>query len=205
VDLNQLIQTYGYLALFIGTFLEGETILIVAGFAAFNGTLDITLAILTAFAGSFAGDQLAFYVGRFKGDWLVHKFRRWQAKVDKVHCLMLKHQVLLILGFRFCYGLRNLTPFAVGTTSISPLRFFSLNAIGAIVWAISFGLGGYFLGNILETLLKDVKQVQLFIIGLIVLAALALWVVKLIRKNGARKAQCDTPKGPPPPPPGQSL
>lgn len=196
MDLKELIQTYGYLALFIGTFLEGETILIVAGFAAYNGTLDLTLAILTAFAGSFAGDQFAFYIGKFKRHFLLGKFKRWQSKVDRVHCLMVKHQVLLILGFRFCYGLRNVTPFAIGTSSISPLRFFSLNAVGAIVWAISFGLGGYFLGNILEAFVADVKNVQLTIVGVIVLAALALWIVKLVKKNGAKKTECEKGPGP---------
>ena len=55
--LEYLITTYGYPALFLGTFLEGETILIIAGIAAFEGMLDIHQAILTAFIGSMSGDN----------------------------------------------------------------------------------------------------------------------------------------------------
>ena len=35
--LQSLIEDYGYLAVFIGAFLEGETILVMAGFAAYQG------------------------------------------------------------------------------------------------------------------------------------------------------------------------
>ncbi|MCX7016875.1 MAG: DedA family protein, partial [Candidatus Sumerlaeota bacterium] len=71
--LEHLLSTYGYLALFIGTFLEGETILIIAGVAASEGLLDIQWAILSAFAGSLLGDQLLFFIARYHGDWLLSR------------------------------------------------------------------------------------------------------------------------------------
>lgn len=67
MDFHQLIIDYGYLALFIGTFLEGETILVIAGFLAHSGYLELHWVILSAFLGTFAGDQTFFYLGRFKG------------------------------------------------------------------------------------------------------------------------------------------
>ena len=65
MSLTSLIEDYGYLALLIGTFLEGETILVLAGFAAQRGHLEIEWVIVVAFIGSFSGDQLFFYIGRF--------------------------------------------------------------------------------------------------------------------------------------------
>ena len=51
-DGAQLIQSYGYWAILAGTFLEGETILVLAGFAAHLGYLQLPWVILAAFAGS---------------------------------------------------------------------------------------------------------------------------------------------------------
>jgi len=62
--LREYLELHGYWVLFIGTFLEGEAILIMAGFLAFQGYLNVGGVILTAFAGSFLGDQFYFYLGR---------------------------------------------------------------------------------------------------------------------------------------------
>ncbi|GAW66758.1 hypothetical protein GPEL0_01r2252 [Geoanaerobacter pelophilus] len=54
---KEYLQVHGYWVLFLGTFLEGEAILIFAGFLAFGGYLNIYLVMLSALAGSFLGDQ----------------------------------------------------------------------------------------------------------------------------------------------------
>jgi membrane protein DedA with SNARE-associated domain len=186
VDLTALLSTYGYLALFIGTFLEGETILILAGFAAYNGHLSLPLCIAAAFAGSFAGDQTAFYVGRYNKRFLETRLKKWECRIEKVHHLLEKHQVLVLISFRFFYGFRNITPFAVGTTNISPLRFFSLNAIGAAIWAVAFGVGGYYLGDMLERFLQEAKW---WVAGGLFGILAVVWLVKNIRSK-LRKPSC---------------
>jgi len=60
MDLQSIVENYGYAAILIGTFLEGETILVLAGLAAHQGYLILTWVILAAFAGSLCGDQLFF-------------------------------------------------------------------------------------------------------------------------------------------------
>ena len=67
VSLEELVRNYGYIIIVIGTFLEGETILVVAGFLAYSGYLQLPFVILAGFAGTFAGDQLYFYLGRYQG------------------------------------------------------------------------------------------------------------------------------------------
>lgn len=186
MDLTYLLSTYGYLALFIGTFLEGETILIIAGFAAYNGHMSLPLAILAAFLGSFAGDQTAFYVGRYNKKFLETRLKKWECRIEKVHRLLEKHQVLVLVSFRFFYGFRNITPFAVGTTNISPLRFFTLNGIGAGIWALSFGLGGYYLGDVLERFLQEAKW---WVAGGLMAVIVGAWCFKVIR-NRLRAPRC---------------
>lgn len=61
MTLGYVVSHYGYVALFIGVFLEGETVLIAAGFAAHLGHLSLTWVILIAFAGEpFGGSVLLF-------------------------------------------------------------------------------------------------------------------------------------------------
>ena len=186
---KELIAQYGYLALFVGTFLEGETILLLAGFAAqspdFN--LDLRLVILVAFCGSLAGDQTAFFIGRHYGRKLLNTSEKWRIRAEKVHTMLRKYQEVLILSFRFFYGLRNLTPFVLGTADITVLKFFLLNAIGAAIWAVSFASVGYVFGSLLENVLTrvidNVHNAELAILGLAALIALGFWLRKALRNR----------------------
>lgn len=65
--LEHLIQQYGYIALFIGTMLEGEVVLIIAGYAAFQGYMSLPIVIVLAFLGSLVSDHTFFSIGRKKG------------------------------------------------------------------------------------------------------------------------------------------
>jgi len=67
MDIPGLIQSYGYLAVAVGTFLEGESVLLTAGAAAFHGYLWMPAIILIATLSGFLGDQISFYAGRKYG------------------------------------------------------------------------------------------------------------------------------------------
>jgi len=60
MTLESIVDTYGYVAVLLGTFLEGETILVLGGFAAHRGYLALPWVIVAAFFGSLCGDQLFF-------------------------------------------------------------------------------------------------------------------------------------------------
>ena len=179
--LTELIKNYGYLAVLIGTFLEGETILILGGFAAHMGFLELPWVIASAFAGSFSGDQLYFYIGRHYGPKIISKRLSWQEGAEKVYKHLHRHKNLLILSFRFFYGLRNVTPFAVGSAHISRSRFFILNLIGAIIWAVSFAYAGYLFGEAFRLFLDDFKRYELYVLLGLVLVAVLIWLATLIR------------------------
>ncbi len=69
MDLQSIIEHYGYAAILIGTFLEGETILVLAGLAAHQGYLVLSWVISAAFLGSLCGDQLFFIWGASTVRW----------------------------------------------------------------------------------------------------------------------------------------
>jgi len=187
MSLEQLITDYGYLAILVITFIEGETIVILAGLAAHLGYLELQWVILSAIGGSFSGDQLWYYIGRHWGPKVIAKRLSWQEGAQKVYRHLHRHQYWLILTFRFYYGLRNVTPFVVGAAHVPRLRFFTLNLIGAIVWAIIFAYIGYFLGEASHFFIADFKRYGLYLLGGAVVIGLAVWMFTLWRQR--RKAQ----------------
>jgi membrane protein DedA with SNARE-associated domain len=182
MSLEAILQTYGYWALLIGTFLEGETILVIGGFAAHRGYLSLPLVIFAAFIGTLAGDQLYFFIGRKKGKAFLDKRPSWKPKMEKVHILLERYPVLLIPGFRFLYGLRTVTPFVIGMSRVKTADFIILNIIGALVWAAVFGTGGYLFGTALEILLEDIKHYERLIFFGIFLAGLVIWAIHFYQK-----------------------
>jgi membrane protein DedA with SNARE-associated domain len=180
---QSLIENYGYLAILIITFIEGETIVILAGIAAHLGLLELPWVVVAAIAGSVSGDQTWYYMGRRWGPKIIARRLSWQEGAQKVYRHLERHQYWLILTFRFYYGLRNVTPFVVGSAQIPRLRFFILNLLGAIVWAIVFAGAGFYLGEAFEQFIDDYHRYALYLIGGL-LALLCLgWLIVLIRRR----------------------
>ncbi|HZP88482.1 MAG TPA: DedA family protein [Burkholderiales bacterium] len=174
MHLDQIVSTYGYLAVLIGTFLEGETILIIAGLLAHQGYLDLPWVVAAAFVGSTAGDQLFFSLGRQRGIAALERRPRWRRAAATAQRLLVRHQIWLILGFRFLYGLRTVTPFLLGASGIKPIRFLVLNIIGALIWAVSFGVLGYVVGETLQALVGKIKRLELLVVVIVVSAGLLI-------------------------------
>ena len=184
-----LISHYGYVALIIGTFLEGESMLIIAGFAVHLGYLKLQWVILAALAGSVAGDQFYFFLGRMKGEAFLQKRPRWKTKINKVWKLLDRYRTLLILGFRFAYGLRTVTPFAIGLSSIRASRFLVLNVIGGLCWSVVVALVGYFFGAAALAVFVDVKKYEHWIVIGILLSAAVVWIIYFLRERKKDRAE----------------
>jgi membrane protein DedA with SNARE-associated domain len=192
MTLAQLLDQYGYVAVVVGTFFEGETIVVMAGFAAHQGYLHLPGVMLAAFAGSIAGDQVAFYLGRSHGKRIVARFPRLELAVQRASRLLDRYGTLLLLGFRFVYGIRNATPFTAGLTHLSVARFALLNVLGAALWSVAIGAAGYFFGGgfqlVLERARRFEEQALLVIAGLGALAALVHVLRRLRLRRRSRRA-----------------
>ena len=183
MDLQSIIENYGYAAILIGTFLEGETILVLGGLAAHQGYLELTGVIFAAFMGSLCGDQLFFYLGRKHSQTVLSRRPYWKSKVEKVHKMMKQFQTPVILCFRFLYGLRTVTPFVIGMSTISVKKFILLNATGALVWAVAIGSGGYLFGHALEIFFGKFKYYEIQVFAMIAFLGLLVWIVHFYHRR----------------------
>lgn len=144
--IQQYGQTVGYIILLLGSFIEGESVVLTVSFLAFKGYFNIYLVTLIAFCGTLAADQTMFFVGRAYGPGLLERRPKLKEKSARIFEMLHKHQVVFILTFRFIYGIRNASPLIIGTAGIPVRRFVILNVISAAVWAIISCTGGYLLG-----------------------------------------------------------
>jgi membrane protein DedA with SNARE-associated domain len=167
---------------FFGALFEGETILILAGFAAHRGMLDLGYVIAIAFVASTLGDQIFFHLGRLHGVAILGRFPSLNARVPAVQRMLAKYHTPLILAVRFLYGLRIAGPMVMGISGVSSSRFALLNMIGALVWAVAIALTGYYFGALLELLLNDIKHIEESILLGILLTGGVIWLWQRTKK-----------------------
>ncbi|MCO7572122.1 DedA family protein [Pseudomonas chlororaphis] len=186
LDLNALIAAYGYWVIFIGCLLEGETVLILGGMAAHQGSLHWPQVIGWATLGGILGDQLLFWTGRYSGARLLPRLERHQAAIERVQGLIQRYPSTSVFAVRFLYGMRLVGPMVIGASGLAPWRFALLNVLGAAVWAILFVSAGYWAGEALEHFLGDLKPYRLPIfLGVLALVALAALVRHLRNRRKA--------------------
>lgn len=189
-----LLTNYGYPVVLAGTFLEGETVLVLGGAAAHLGYLSLDWVIACGFFGTLFGDQLYFYLGRRHGKALLARRPSWQLRAEQVIRRLDRHQNLLILGFRFLYGLRSVAPFIIGMSEVSYWHYTLLNVIGAGIWSVGVGLAGYFLGRAVETVLGDIKKYEVEFIAGIVIVGIVIWLVHIARQYHRLRAAAKRPQ-----------
>ena len=179
----ELIETYGYLAVFIGAFFEGETVLIIAGFLASNGHLDLASVILFGFLGGLAGDQLYFYIGRARGRPLIERRESWRPRTQRIEQILARHGTLLMLGYRFMYGLRLVTPLVLGAFGVPRLRFLAFNLINAAVWSALISGLGYGFGEVVAQMFTHVRHYELAFVVLLALGGVGTWLYLRMRER----------------------
>ena len=193
INLNEILATYGYLAVVafigiesLGIPFPGETMLFTAAiYAGTTGNLSISLVIVAAAAGAIFGDNIGFGIGHWGGYRLLVRYGKYvrldQAKLKVGRYLFLKHGAKVVFFGRFVSILRAYAAFLAGTNRMSWWRFLIFNAAGGILWASLYGLGAFYLGKKFEHLSKPVG------IAFAVVAVIVIVVVVIsVRKSASR-------------------
>lgn len=177
MNLSALLAHYGYAFVFVGALAEGESVLLLAGFAAHRGWLHLPEVIALAFIAATLGDQLCFYLGRRHGPQLLERWPSLARRVERLKPMLARHPTAAILSVRFLYGLRTAGPIALGALGISRWRFALLNLLSAAVWAVGFSLLGWQFGQAMQWLMKDLRSMEEGLLVALLVAALgwALW------------------------------
>jgi membrane-associated protein len=136
--------------LLIGFFLPGDTLLISAGIIASQGDLPLTLTIITIAVAAMVGDNVGYTIGKYSGKRLLHKkdgilYKR--EYIERAEVFYEKHGIKTVLFARFVAIIRTFSPLVAGITHMNRAKFVFYDMIGAITWATSITLLGYWVGQ----------------------------------------------------------
>jgi membrane protein DedA with SNARE-associated domain len=183
--LIDIIKDWGYLAVFLGSLVEGESVILVACFMAHLGYLSLGKIMIIAFCGTLFADQALYYVGRYYGQAILQKFHKLHAPANRAFTLLHSWDIWFILSFRFIWGIRTISPIVIGSSGITPQRYTPLNLIAAIVWTLISCIGGYMLSGVIEEIgLRVFKRYfGFFTIGVIILIVVFIIIKRWLKKR----------------------
>ncbi|MBK7652818.1 MAG: DedA family protein [Flammeovirgaceae bacterium] len=183
--MENFLDQYGYLALLVGTFFEGETAILMASSLIYRGLFDFHLTILAAFLGSFISDWIYYLIGRLNGKYFLAKRPKLKAKVMPVTNFFHKHKLQILLSYRFLYGFRIIIPLVVGMSGIRPITYLFYSTLAGLLWATLVSTAGYWVGRLLNLQAKAFEDNFIFIV--LGFATFGLLMGYLIRKVAMRR------------------
>jgi len=188
---------FGEAALFIGFVLPGETSVIVAGVVASQGHVNIGVLCLLVVVAAIAGDSVGYAIGLRYGEQLlkVPVVRNRRAAIDRALDGLRRRGPVYVFVGRFTAFLRAVMPGLAGMSKMHYRRFLLANALGGIIWGISFTLLGYFAGSALSKIEKYASWAGLSLLIVMVLFFVTFHFVRK-RRESQREAQWSaTPDG----------
>ena len=190
--LRELLLRWGYGVVFVAMLLEnaglplpGETVTLLAGYAAGSGQLQPLDVMGAAAAGAILGDNIGYWVGRRAGWPLILRVGGWlgqgPAQLEVLRERFLRHAGTSVLLGRFVAVLRVVAGPMAGAVGMPYGRFLLCNCVGALLWSgLMVGiawLGGRWVP--FDRLLEGVIQ---FGLGVLVLVAVLVLLPRLISR-----------------------
>lgn len=172
---EEILPIWGYLAIAVGTFIEGEAVLISAGALAQRGLLSMPWVVLAAFAGSLAWSQCWFQIGRQLGSALIERRPTWRVRIRALESWLNRNAIVFVLGFRFVAGMGTVAPAFLGAIRYPTRRFVVFDIPGAAFWSLAFSSAGSWLASALGLLLGRPSQLPELIgsvAGLVIIVTL---------------------------------
>ena len=142
-------------AAFLGLVIPGESLVLVAGFLAAQGALDLDVLIVAVAVGAAIGDSIGYEMGRQMGRPALlrygGRFGLNEARVQSADDFFARHGSKAVFLGRFVGFARALVPFLAGSSHMAYRTFLPYNVLGAVLWASAVALLGYFLGASWQT------------------------------------------------------
>jgi membrane-associated protein len=176
---------FGEAAVFIGFVLPGELAVVLGGFLASQGHLNIEFLCVLVFVSAVVGDSVGYEVGKQVGPRVIglRIFRRHEARLDKAQRLLRERGGPAVLLGRFTAFFRAVMPGLAGLSAMPYRKFLAWNALGGFVWGVGFTLVGYFAGESYDRVAKDIGRGSALVIAALVVVVLVVWRVRRRRRE----------------------
>jgi membrane protein DedA with SNARE-associated domain len=188
--MEEFLYNYGYLALAIGTFLEGETAILVASSLVHSGFFKGPYTVVFGFFGSFISDWLYFIIGKLNGRYFIEKRPALKEKLKPTQKFFRTHRLQILFSYRFLYGFRVLLPLLIGMSDVRPLQFLGYSLAAGLVWASIVSTVGYVAGQAFDLTPSSFENNILVIV--ISFATLGLVIGYLVKRFAEKRMKIDT-------------
>jgi membrane-associated protein len=187
---------FGEAACFLGFVLPGETAVIVGGFIASEGKVNVVALCVVVVIAAVVGDSAGYLVGTRYGTRLLELkvLSKRRAGIDRALLGLERRGATYVFIGRFTAFFRAVVPGLAGMSHLPYRRFFPANAAGGICWGVGYTLLGYFAGHAY----KKVESYSTYAaIGVAVLVVGLVVVLTLrARRRERRVEQASVAEGP---------
>jgi membrane protein DedA with SNARE-associated domain len=188
MTVEQLVESYGSVGLFVGSSLEGEASAMLGGIMVHQHLIRFWPAIIALALGSFLADQVFFLLGHWWRNSAIVRSVQGSAAGARVLTTFNARPDVFAFSLRFLYGLRMAGAVTIGTTDYPWLRFILLNAISALIWALAWVTLGYLFGQALAPLFERLSSYSHYMwAGVVVAFCIAAVAVMASRRRRAQR------------------
>lgn len=151
------LEQWGYILLFIYSFGGGFVGLIAAGVLSALDSMNLYLSMLIACVGNITGSSLLSILARYQKKQLYELFKNHKRKITLAQILIKKYGFWLIFISKYIYGIKTFVPLGIGFSRYDMRKFFIINAIACVIWAIIIGLVGFYASSAVLKLLDSIN------------------------------------------------
>jgi membrane protein DedA with SNARE-associated domain len=167
------IARLGYLGVLMGTFIEGETTILLAGIFAKFGYLSLREVILCAFLGTFLGDCCFFFLGKFFGKSVIERYEFLRTRATVAGKIIHQYGHLILFMMRFLAGFRSIILLLLGCANFKSSRFLIIDLALSLLWSIGVSVVGYTFARVVYIFVADIKGYEIVVIPVVVIPAVA--------------------------------
>lgn len=173
--INSLLE-WGYVILFIYSLGGGMLGILAAGVLSASGHFNLYFCIALAFFANALGSTLLFILGKYYKKDLMPYFTKHKRKLALAQLKLKQYGTSLIFVQKFIYGLKTFIPIAAGLVKFDFGKFFIINTLSSLIWAIVLGFLGFGFGNVISPLVDRLSVYPYAVPLFLVLLVGALWL-----------------------------
>ena len=190
MDWSALLQQYGYFAILVGAFFEGETILLLGAYAVHQHLMNFWWLIVVAMLGSFFGDQFYYFLGRKFGFDFFKKRPQLISKFDQASVFIDRYPILTILLMRFAWGLRTAIPISFGIKRYPFILYAVVNLLACFIWAFTIVTMGmqfsHWLHQLWQNILLHELEDRIFLFVSLTMILISIVIIFILHQKKYR-------------------
>ncbi|TPN29067.1 DedA family protein [Mesorhizobium sp. B2-3-3] len=170
---------FGESLVLIGILLPGTTVLVIVGGLVGAGIVQPLPVLLAAMVGAALGDTVSYFLGKWLGRGVVHKWplNRYRREIARARLFFHRYGFAAVFVGRFFGPVRATVPLVAGMMGMNRRRFQIANILSAVIWAPAVLSPGWLVAKGAGSL-PELDATSLF--GMATIAAIALVIIAVV-------------------------